>query len=307
MNFLTMQQELADRVNLDQTVTANATRLKRWLNMSQQDIASRRDWRFLEERATVQTSTQYTTGTVTVTNGSATVTGSGTVWTSALHLRSFIQFQASNDWYEITAVAGNTSMTISPVFGGTTASAQTYTITKVFYSLGTDVHKLIDVRQFSTPQKLTNLGNWTMDLYRPDLTQTVSVPRAYATFRQDPTVASTAAKSWQLQFFPIPDAVYNMECRYLKILTDLSGDTDISQIPAPFHPIMVDGAESLAMKFLSDPREEGARMRFEQGLARMIAEESALGDWMPVVQPSDANVVDRTVRFPAQFQQPYSE
>ena len=39
--FLVMQQELADRLNIDQTVAANATRLKRWLNLIQQDITSR--------------------------------------------------------------------------------------------------------------------------------------------------------------------------------------------------------------------------------------------------------------------------
>lgn len=52
----------------------------------------------------------YITGTVAVTAGSTTVTGTGTVWTSGMIGRSI---RLGNWYYEITAVASATSLTIA--------------------------------------------------------------------------------------------------------------------------------------------------------------------------------------------------
>lgn len=300
--FLVMQQELADRTNLDQTVSAYATRLKRALNLTIQDIASRRDWKFLQEREIVQTVADYTTGTVDVTNASATVTGTGTVFATS-HVRSFIQFQGETNWYEITARASGTSITISPAFGGTTATGQTFTIRQVFYSLTTSASRILDIRQSATPAKLTNIGYRNLDLYQPDVS-TTGAPSAYALFRNDPAVAATAAKKRQLQFFPTPDGVYNMEVRYLKQLSDLSADTDISDLPQQFHTIVIDGAEWMISKSLNDPSEPQKKQSYEFGLQKMIEEENAFDDYQPVLQPSDANRPTRFLPFPTNFSQP---
>lgn len=72
----------------------------------------------------------YTTGTCTTTNGSGTVTGSGTTWTAAMVGRLFRDTgdATDNTWYTITARASDTEITISPVFAGTGGSAHGYTI-----------------------------------------------------------------------------------------------------------------------------------------------------------------------------------
>lgn len=300
--FLVMQQELADRVSLDQTVAAYATRLKRALNLTIQDICSRRDWKFLQEREIIQTVADYTTGTVDITNGSATVTGTSTVFAST-HVRSFINFQGDLNWYEITARASNTSITISPAFGGTTATGQTYKIRQVFYSLTSDASRVLDIRQATTPAKLANLGYRSIDLYQPDI-ETTGAPMAYALFRNDPAIGVTAAKKRQLQFFPTPDAVYNMEVRYLKQLSDLSADGDISDMPLQFHTIAIDGAEWMMSKSLNDPAENMKKQAYEFGLQKMIEEENAFDDYHPVMQPSDARRPTRFLPFPTTFEQP---
>jgi hypothetical protein len=69
----------------------------------------------------------YKTGTVTVTNNSATVTGSGTNFVSGAQVG--FGFQGPNGLvYEITAINSSTSLTITPVYGGSTASGQSYSI-----------------------------------------------------------------------------------------------------------------------------------------------------------------------------------
>lgn len=72
-------------------------------------------------------------GTATFTNGSATVTGATTGWkTGTALVGAWIRRNSdpSGTDYRITAVASATSMTITPVYAGTTGAAQAFTITR---------------------------------------------------------------------------------------------------------------------------------------------------------------------------------
>ena len=87
----------------------------------------------------------YKTGTVSVTNNSATVTGSGTNFVSGAQVG--FGFQGPNGLvYEITAINSSTSLTITPVYGGSTASGQAYAIVPtqgLTATLASDVTDLI--------------------------------------------------------------------------------------------------------------------------------------------------------------------
>lgn len=299
--FLVLQQELADRLNLDQTVTANGTRLKRWLNLIQQDIASRYPFDWLYARCYVQTQADKTAGTIAVTNGLTSVVGTSTAF-AAGDKRSFIQMQGDTNWYEVTVVAGQT-LTITPAFAGTTLTTGTYTLRKVYYDLPADVASIYDARQSNTPLKLTNLGIWTLDTYQPNIS-TVQMPTAYYTFRLDPDVAATAQKQSQVAFFPVADSVYNIEFRYFLQQADLSADGDIPFLPTQYHSVMADGAEWLGAKFLNDPGEDTIKKAYEFGIQTLIDNENAHGDWMPVLGSTDTQNTSRFLPFPTTFEQP---
>jgi hypothetical protein len=67
----------------------------------------------------------YTTGTVTVTNGSPTVTGSGTSW--AANVRQGWVFQGPDGRaYQVLAVNSNTSITLARNYAGSTLAGQQY-------------------------------------------------------------------------------------------------------------------------------------------------------------------------------------
>ena len=87
----------------------------------------------------------YKTGTVSVTNNSATVTGSGTNFVSGAQVG--FGFRDPNGLvYEITAINSATSLTITPVYGGSTASGQSYAIVPtqgLTAALASDVTDLI--------------------------------------------------------------------------------------------------------------------------------------------------------------------
>src|SRR3990167_1138278 len=69
----------------------------------------------------------YTTGTVTLTNASAVVTGASTTFTAAMVGR-YIKGNLDARWYELSTFTSTTVMGLKKTFQGTTASALAYTI-----------------------------------------------------------------------------------------------------------------------------------------------------------------------------------
>ena len=75
----------------------------------------------------------YRTGTVSVTNGSKTVTGVGTLWTSAVNLGDAFALVDANlnptdAWYEVEAVVSNTEITLKQSYDGTTGSNKQFCV-----------------------------------------------------------------------------------------------------------------------------------------------------------------------------------
>lgn len=80
------------------------------------------------------TKDDYSTGTVTIANGSATVTGIGTTWSQATHGNMQLQVTDGSDgnWYEITAVNSTTSLTIKTPYVGASVSSVVYRLGQLF-------------------------------------------------------------------------------------------------------------------------------------------------------------------------------
>jgi hypothetical protein len=76
----------------------------------------------------------YTIGTVTIVNGSATVTGTGTSWTQAAHGNMQLQVTDGSDgeWYEIIAVNSSTSLTLKTPYVGPSVTNATYRLGQMF-------------------------------------------------------------------------------------------------------------------------------------------------------------------------------
>lgn len=69
----------------------------------------------------------YTTGTATATNGSLTVTGSGTTWVAGV-AGKYIKFTGESVFYKINNRNSNTQLTLTRAYQGTTGSGKSYTI-----------------------------------------------------------------------------------------------------------------------------------------------------------------------------------
>ncbi len=111
------------------------------------------DWSF-EEQLTdtvyIPLAAPYTTGTVTTTLDSKTITGSGTTWTKDME-GSFFQVGTS-EAYEIRSFVSTTSLTLAIPYQITGDTGLSYTIRKRFYNLPLNFVKALALdAKISTP------------------------------------------------------------------------------------------------------------------------------------------------------------
>jgi hypothetical protein len=106
-----------------------------------------------------RSSTNQISGLSTVTSGSATVTGTGTVFSSQLKPGDFIVIRGQS--YRVLNITSDTSMIISPEYRGTTISAT---------GSGVIISKTVDTRvpqsQWLDPLDGTGPSGYTLDLTR---------------------------------------------------------------------------------------------------------------------------------------------
>ncbi|WP_445778979.1 hypothetical protein, partial [Shewanella sp.] len=75
---------------------------------------------------------QYKTGLVSATNGSAVITGVGTLWVGEVSVGDIFTIVGSNAWYEVGSVDSNTQVTLTANYAGTSISDSSYTISRDF-------------------------------------------------------------------------------------------------------------------------------------------------------------------------------
>jgi hypothetical protein len=101
---------------VDTPVTILVTSREVWLNMG--------SW--------VNLTPTYTTGTVTVTNGSATVAGAATAWSARFIAKGDLFSVDGTTWYRVTDVVTGVSLTLHTTYAGSTAAGSTYIIRRCF-------------------------------------------------------------------------------------------------------------------------------------------------------------------------------
>lgn len=113
------------------------------------------------------TNANYSTGTITTTNGSTAVIGSGTSWNTSTNVEVGEYIQLPDEkWYKITNVGSDTSLSIETSYLGAGASGESYVISpwgEVQGKLGTATIPSGGTRP--TPDFIENHNNriWTLD------------------------------------------------------------------------------------------------------------------------------------------------
>lgn len=264
MTFLSMQEELSDRLAAyDNTISSDAKKLKRWLNMAVQDITSRQNWPFMVAHEVIQTVGDITTGTVSVTAGSTLLTFSSAPTVSTVDW--FIRFGNDSNWYRVVAhTASSTSATISPAYiGPTDLVAGTYKLRKLFYATSTPMDSILDIKKMAPGRFLESANARDVDVFLPLYWDAGAVYK-YISSIPDSTGGV------RVSFLYSPAAVENLQVRGIKRLADMVLDSDTSLIPPRWQTAIIDLAAFYGFSSLDDNRAGAFIQKAEQMINAMI-------------------------------------
>lgn len=193
-----IQSEIKRRGARDQGGTQFDTAAKILANTSLYRVSREALWRPLRRKSSFDTSGEYTTGTVTATLDSKTVTGASTSWISAgIHIGQRISISGSSLPFIITAVSSATSLTVDRAYDGTTASSLTYTIYgREEYNLPIQCGRVgfIWHEQFGYPYVMGYITDRAFYLHGTPIT-TGNVPTLYRMWGQDDVLQQPIAAS----------------------------------------------------------------------------------------------------------------
>lgn len=181
------------------------------------------DWSELFKDGEKFIATEYSTGTIAVTNGSTTVTGSGTTWTSAMTGRQIVVLDNGRQpYYTFTYVSG-TSGTLDRAYQGTTDASSTYTIGEYYVEFPTDLATLDAIRDLNNNWRLRRSENQQayLDFIDAERSNTGS---PYAYVAAPPRVASGVSYP-RFEFFPRIAAGTHLVYRYTAT-SELSANAD---------------------------------------------------------------------------------
>lgn len=192
-----------------------------WIRDRWRWLCEKRDWSFLRVGGQIVIPASTSTGTVAVTNGSATVVGTGTAWTSALINQQF-KFAGQAPVYNITAVTDATHLTIEDEWALATSSGSSYLICQAWVTMPADFWTF---RTIADPTNLWRLHTNFFDqthLDRADPGRTSSgTPYIVAAFRDyvDPV---TFISYVRYEMWPAPTALRAYPYTYFKRAPDLT-------------------------------------------------------------------------------------
>lgn len=262
MTFLQIRQRIAELMgmsSIDRTPDDNATmedKLKAWVNSRYKLLAGKESWNWMVKDSIIQTVPDITTGTVSATADSTSITFSSAPAASVAGY--FIQFSDTTDWYEIdTHTAASASAELTVPYLGTTNGTLTYILRKAYYLLPSDTGKILNVSQHRVwNTTLTYVPTRMLDRYSA-IRQSSDRPRFYS------IVGLNADRQYQMEIFPSPNVKMNLNVRRYQIITEMTADTDIPVLPEAYHEILVwDVLATFGFTFLDDTRISSAKAEY---------------------------------------------
>jgi len=187
--------EIVGRVNM-RVPAASRFLAQDWVRNAWRDVKKRRKWSFLHKRGQFLFPDLYNTGTVAVTRGSTTVTGTSTVWDQTMVGLQF-RIGVNAPIYTIQSVESATSLTLQNAYGGTTDTSSTYEIYKAYVTVPSDFHSFITVWDPNFNWQLHL--DWTQTELNAVDAQRSSRGNAYVVASNDYTMSSTGVVGTVLQ------------------------------------------------------------------------------------------------------------
>lgn len=299
--FSDLYGDLIDRVREATGVTATQTIAKRFINTALHDMhigfAEKVPW--AERRSILITQAPYTTGTVTISKGSTSLTGSGTAWNTnnsfaVANMRAGgkIVIAGTLEVYEIASVASDTGATLSSRYVGNDVTDGSYTYFEDEYSLASDFLRPVDTRSFDDNRNIEILSR--TDFRRRFARNAVTGPLVACCFQDAPFNGNTVPVR-KIRVARPPDQSYSVPYSYITAnlavtsagvaQTQLSADTDEPIVPLRYRPaIVLHALYNWYRDRKDDTRSQEAKAEYTDLMLRIGADQE-VGAPRPRLQP----------------------
>ena len=254
-DFSDLYTDLQNRVRAQTGVTATENQAKRYINIALHDMhigfGEKLPW--AERTADLTTQDDYTTGTVTITQGSTTLTGSGTAWNTNnafgvanARVGGKVVINGGQEVYEVSAVGSDTSITLANAFVQADVSGGSYVYFEDEYALASDFLRPLDMQNFDTRGEVELIGR--NDFRRRYPRNKVVGKPTVATILDKPFSGNTTPVR-KVRFWKPPDDFYVIPYAYVTsdlavgsdgtAKTQLSADTDEPIVPLQYRHVIV--------------------------------------------------------------------
>lgn len=295
--------EILNKMRQPTNITAISNQAKRYANTSLHDMVLGFEYKlpWLERDATLILMAPYSTGTVAVTRGSTTVTGTSTAWTTAnsynvnnARTTGKLLFGDGNI-YTISAVGGATDITMNQryVADSNLAAGATYTYFEDEYALASDFLKPIDQRMFSSARNIGIIGRneFRLRFPRPNIS---GIPKVCTIL--DKPFSGSVTPVFRIQFYPYPNANFIVPYSYITSnlsvssagveQVDMSADTDEPNLPLAYrHAIVLHAIAQWYRDKKDDARGQMAMQDYENTVTRLVNDQRIGANTQAQIQP----------------------
>ena len=300
--FSDLYTDLQNRVRVTTGVTATENQAKRYCNIALHDLHVGFDYKlpWAERSSILRTQAQYTTGTLTATKGSTTITGSGTAWNTNndftvknMRAGGKIRIGGSRTPYTIDSVSGDTTAVLTTAFVDTTATDTTYTYFEDEYALAADFLRPVDAQRFSDEMSIDIIGRTEFRRRYPTNSMPQSRPSVATIIDAPPSGNTTPVRRVRLApppstnvLIPYTYITGNLALSSLGVAqANLSADADEPIVPLRYrHVIVFHALYHWYRDKKDDARSDAAKGEYTDLMLR-IAGDAEVGAVRPQIRP----------------------
>ena len=285
---------------------------KRLINTALHDMHIGFDYRvpWAERQARLILRASYTTGTVTITQGSTTLTGDSTAWTTTdafsvanARANGRVTIDGGRVPYIVSSVGGATSITLTSKFTEDDVTDGSYVYFEDEYDLASDFLRPIDAQSFSDECEIHLIGRkefrerYPVNVIpgRPTVASIIdyapsgnTTPIRRVKFHQPPSTAMTVPYTYVTSNLAVSSAG--------AAAANLSDDSDEPIVPLRYrHAIFYHALYSWYRDRKDDSRSQEAKAEFTDIMLR-IAADFEVGANRPRIQPRVSHYYQRARR-----------
>jgi len=300
VDFADIKNAVAEAAKVQSTDTTNINRIKRWINLAYLNkVVPAKRWWWLRNHTVLKIIPKLTTGTVSVTQDSTTITFSSAPATSVAG--QFFTSNSNEEIYRIsTHTVASTTAILDSDYIGTTDTAANYQVWPYRFALPANCKEVIEVYTDRFPVPLDNVGFQEFRRIMQEIPKREGLPQSYSVSDFD------ASGNREMYIYPaISTERVLIQVDYIQEAPALDLDGDEPLMPVEDRSVLFLFGLEKAWKYINRNTERGTETAAEanEKLALMMGDAQDSVD-LPRLQPSLRYLIRK--RMPIRFRRRFS-